>query len=82
MTDSKQTPTSSDICTSASPKAFFNRPTLTSLYNMSLLQEAKRVAAQFEYNTDALNKGVKEFIREMGECPEVWHGKGVRDILR
>jgi len=33
---------------------------------MSLLQAAKNVAAEFEYGTDALNKGVKEFIREMG----------------
>lgn len=35
---------------------------------MSLLQEAKRVAAEFEYDTEALNKGVQEFIREMGMC--------------
>jgi len=33
---------------------------------MSLLQAAKSVAAEFEYGTDALNKGVKKFIREMG----------------
>lgn len=33
---------------------------------MSLLQDAKRVAAEFEYDTAAVNKGVKEFIREMG----------------
>ena len=35
---------------------------------MSLLQEAKRVAAEFEYSTEDVQKGVKEFIREMGEC--------------
>ncbi|MCJ1409766.1 glucokinase [Ptychographa xylographoides] len=34
---------------------------------MSLIQEAERVAAQFDYPAEAVNKGVKEFIREMGE---------------
>ncbi|KAI9870692.1 MAG: glucokinase [Pleopsidium flavum] len=34
---------------------------------MSILQEANRVAAEFEYGPESLNKGVKEFIREMDE---------------
>ena len=33
---------------------------------MSLLIEAKRVAAEFEYSADDVKKGVTEFIREMG----------------
>jgi hexokinase len=33
---------------------------------MSLLDEARRVAAEFEYSVDDLKKGVKEFVREMG----------------
>jgi len=33
---------------------------------MGLAEEAQRVAAEFEYGDEALNKGVKEFIRQMG----------------
>lgn len=33
---------------------------------MSLLEEARRVAAEFDYPPDEVNKGVKEFIRQMG----------------
>ena len=33
---------------------------------MSLLEEAQRVAAKFEYPTQELNKGVKAFISQMG----------------
>jgi len=32
---------------------------------MSLLKEAKRVAAEFEYSPEVLNKGVKAFINQM-----------------
>jgi len=32
---------------------------------MSLLEEAKRVAAEFEYSSEDLNKGVKAFISQM-----------------
>ena len=35
--------------------------------NMALLEEAKRVAAEFEYPPEEVNKGVKEFIRQMEE---------------
>lgn len=34
---------------------------------MSLLEEVKGVAAEFEYPPDEVNKGVKEFIRQMGQ---------------
>ena len=34
---------------------------------MDLEKEAKRMAAEFEYSKDALNKGVKHFIKEMRE---------------
>jgi hexokinase len=37
---------------------------------MALHQEAQRMAKQFEFTTDALNKGVKEFITEMGTWSE------------
>ncbi|MCJ1475536.1 glucokinase [Lambiella insularis] len=34
---------------------------------MSLIKEAHRVAAEFDYPAEEVNKGVKEFIREMDE---------------
>jgi hexokinase len=34
---------------------------------MALHEEAKRMAAEFEYPPEEVNKGVKEFIREMEE---------------
>jgi hypothetical protein len=33
--------------------------------NMALHEEAKRMAAEFDYPTDQVNKSVKEFIRQM-----------------
>jgi hexokinase len=33
---------------------------------MTLADQAKRVAAEFNFGKDAVNKAVKEFIREMG----------------
>lgn len=35
--------------------------------NMALLEAAKKVAAEFEYSDEEVGRGVKEFIREMGE---------------
>ena len=35
-------------------------------HKMSLLEEARRVAAEFDYTKQDVNKGVKEFIRQMG----------------
>lgn len=34
--------------------------------SMALADQAKRVAAEFDFTDDGLNKAVKEFIREMG----------------
>jgi hexokinase len=34
--------------------------------SMALADQAKRVAAEFAFEKDAVNKAVKEFIREMG----------------
>ena len=34
---------------------------------MALHEEVKRMAAEFDYPADAVNKGVKEFIRQMEE---------------
>ena len=39
---------------------------VTREHKMSLLKEAQRVAAEFDYPAKELNKGVKEFMREMG----------------
>ena len=38
---------------------------------MSLMKEARRVAAEFGYPAEEVNKGVKEFIREMGMSAEI-----------
>lgn len=34
---------------------------------MALLEEVRRVAKEFEYPPEEVNKGVKEFIRQMGQ---------------
>lgn len=34
--------------------------------SMALAEQAKRVAAEFDFTPDAVNKAVQEFIREMG----------------
>jgi hexokinase len=34
---------------------------------MTLAEQAKRVAAEFDFDDNAVNKAVKEFIREMDE---------------
>jgi hexokinase len=34
--------------------------------SMALADQAKRVAAEFDFEKDAVNKAVKEFLREMG----------------
>lgn len=45
---------------------FPTQPPFSKSYRMALLQEAKRVGAEFEYSPDDVRKGVKEFIRQMG----------------
>jgi len=51
------------------PKNVFaiDLPVSYALKNMALEAEAKRMAAEFEYSKEDLNKGVKEFIQEMQE---------------
>jgi hexokinase len=39
--------------------------------SMALAEQAKRVAAEFDFGDDAVNKAVKEFRREMGMCRSV-----------
>ena len=55
--------------TQCRPKAPFSSdlPVTHALTNMALEAEAKRIIAQFEYSAEDVNKGVKEFIREMEE---------------
>lgn len=55
--------------TQCRPRSLFSEelPISQALTNMALEREAKRVAAQFEYSSEDVNKGVKEFIREMEE---------------
>lgn len=36
---------------------------------MALAVETRAVVAQYEYTDEDVNKGVKEFIRQLGECP-------------
>lgn len=38
-------------------------------YRMSLLEDARRVAQEFDYPAAEVNKGVKEFIRQMSRYP-------------
>ena len=38
----------------------------TRVQKMSLMDEARQVAAEFDYSAEAVNKGVKEFMKEMG----------------
>lgn len=41
--------------------------------SMALADQARRVAAEFDFSQDAVNKAVKEFIREMGmRCERRW----------
>lgn len=51
------------------PKSVFSSELFQTpaLANMALEKEAKRMAAEFEYSKDDLNRGVQEFIAEMHE---------------
>ena len=44
---------------------FSNQLPISRPHKMALLEEAKRVAGQFDYPPDELNKGVKAFIQQM-----------------
>ena len=45
---------------------------------MALVEKAKQVAAEFEYPPDELNRGVQEFLEEMGMCPSTNAGPTVK----
>ena len=53
--------------TRCKPKNPFALPVTDAITNMALAEEAKRIAAQFEYTTEDVNRGVEEFIAEMEE---------------
>lgn len=55
--------------TQCKPTPFFSAelPVTDALTNMALEAEAKRLAAQFEYTKEDVNRGVKEFMRQMAE---------------
>jgi hexokinase len=55
--------------TQCKPKSLFSAelPVSHGLTNMALEAEAQRMVAQFEYPAEEVNRGVKEFIREMQE---------------
>lgn len=38
----------------------------TSRPSMAMVEETKRIVAQFDYTDEDVNKGVKEFLRQMG----------------
>lgn len=53
--------------TRCKPKDPFALPVTDAITNMGLAEEAKRLAAQFDYSTGDVNRGVEEFIAEMEE---------------
>ena len=55
--------------TQCRPKSIFDPelPYSKAPTNMALHEEAKRMAAEFDYPTDQVNRSVKEFIRQMEE---------------
>ena len=55
--------------TQCRPKSVFDPqlPYSRAPTNMALHDEVKRMAAEFDYPAEEINKGVKEFIREMEE---------------
>jgi hypothetical protein len=52
-----------------SPHPFSIEPPVSRPHKMSLLEEAKRVAAEFDYTDDEVRKGVKHFISQMSMLP-------------
>lgn len=53
--------------TRCKPKDPFDLPVTDAITNMALEEEAKRMAAQFDYSAEDVNRGVEEFIAEMEE---------------
>jgi hypothetical protein len=52
-----------------SPHPFPIEPPVSRPRKMSLLEEAKRVAAEFEFTDDEVRKNVKHFIYQMSRLP-------------
>ncbi|ETS77815.1 Glucokinase [Pestalotiopsis fici W106-1] len=50
-----------------SPQPFPTAPPVSKVRTMALLEETKRITAQFDYSDDNVNKGVEEFLRQMNE---------------
>jgi hypothetical protein len=50
-----------------SPQPFPTAPPVSKVRTMALLEETKRITAQFEYSDDNVNKGVEEFLRQMSK---------------
>ncbi|KAI1854347.1 hypothetical protein JX265_012516 [Neoarthrinium moseri] len=50
-----------------SPQPFPTAPPVSRARTMSLVEETKRITAQFDYSDDNVNKGVEEFLRQMNE---------------
>ncbi len=46
--------------------AFPTSPPVCAISKMGLIEDARTVAEEFEYPAEEVNKGVKEFIRQMG----------------
>jgi hypothetical protein len=57
-----------------SPHPFPTEPPVSRPYKMSLIEEAKRVAAEFEYTDDQVRKGVKHFIYQMSMSSLIHQG--------
>ena len=55
--------------TQCRPKSIFSAdlPVTRPITNMPLADEVKRMAAEFDYNTEEVNKGVKYFIQQMAD---------------
>lgn len=52
-----------------SPHPFPTEPPVSRPHKMSLLEEAKRVAAEFDFTDDEVRKNVKHFIYQMSKLP-------------
>ena len=57
------------------PRPFPTSPPVSKPLNMALAAETKAIVAQFDYTDEDVNKGVKEFLRQMGQY-ELSHVRG------
>ncbi|KAK6066521.1 hexokinase [Seiridium cupressi] len=56
-----------------SPHPFPTAPPVSKARTMALIEETRRITAQFEYTDNDVNKGVQEFLRQMNEGLEKDH---------